>query len=403
MIHFTKSMRRITGQGTAIALLAIGFLAVGCGRKDNEAPDGTKSRELLPNVKLKDDPNTNTEKQPDVVQGKGKIEQPVGLVINSPKAFQGYTLIAPMASTSTYLIDMEGKVVRTWASDCFPALSATLLENGHLLRAGTLPSNELPFQGPGAGGRIQEFNWEGELVWDYKYFNPKQLPHHYVTRMPNGNVLMVVWERKSSQEVIAAGQRPNVNREGHALVDCIIEVKPTGKTTGEVVWEWHAWDHIIQDNDKSKANYGEVSAHPELIDVNFSDNIVVPKSASNEDLQKLKGIGYLGGPVTPGAVATPKGPDWLHINSVRYSVELDQIVLSSHIFSEIWVIDHGTTTAEAASHTGGRRGKGGDLLYRWGNPRRTVRAQPPIADFSANTSAMDCQRPARCGKHTRIQ
>jgi hypothetical protein len=154
------------------------------------------------------------------------------------------------------------------------------------------------------------------------------------------------------------------------MADCIVEIKPTGKTTGEVVWEWHAWDHIVQDHDKAKANYGAVSTHPELIDINFTETLTIPKSTNDEDINKLKGIGYLsGGPVTPGAAATLIGPDWLHVNSVAYNAELDQIVVSVHLFSEVWIIDHGTTTAEAASHVGGRRGKGGDLLYRWGNPR----------------------------------
>jgi hypothetical protein len=61
-------------------------------------------------------------------------------------------------------------------------------------------------------------------------------------------------------------------------------------------------------------------------------------------------------------------PDWTHFNAVDYNADLDQILVSTPEFSEIWVIDHATTTAEAASHSGGRRGKGGDLLCRWGNP-----------------------------------
>ncbi|MEJ2133584.1 MAG: hypothetical protein P8Y95_18650 [Gammaproteobacteria bacterium] len=59
----------------------------------------------------------------------------------------------------------------------------------------------------------------------------------------------------------------------------------------------------------------------------------------------------------------------LHTNAVHYNADLDQIVLSVPTFGEIWVIDHGTTTEEASGHTGGRWGRGGDLLYRWGNPR----------------------------------
>ncbi len=62
------------------------------------------------------------------------------------------------------------------------------------------------------------------------------------------------------------------------------------------------------------------------------------------------------------------GADWNHSNSIDYNAELDQILISVRNFSEIWVIDHSPTTAEAAGHTSGDSDKGGDLLYRWGNP-----------------------------------
>ena len=60
--------------------------------------------------------------------------------------------------------------------------------------------------------------------------------------------------------------------------------------------------------------------------------------------------------------------DWLHCNGVDYNPILDQVVISSHNTNEWYVIDHSTTTAQAASHSGGNSGKGGDFLYRWGNP-----------------------------------
>jgi hypothetical protein len=58
----------------------------------------------------------------------------------------------------------------------------------------------------------------------------------------------------------------------------------------------------------------------------------------------------------------------LHTNAINYNPDLDQIALSAKNFSEIWIIDHSTTKEEAAGHRGGKQGKGGDLLYRWGNP-----------------------------------
>jgi hypothetical protein len=74
-----------------------------------------------------------------------------------------------------------------------------------------------------------------------------------------------------------------------------------------------------------------------------------------------------------GASATQT--DWIHLNSIDYNSVLDQILLSSHAISEVWIIDHSTSTAQAASHTGGNSGKGGDIIYRWGILKPTIMAQ----------------------------
>lgn len=258
------------------------------------------------------------------------------------RPFEGYTLFAPLSSNVTYLINNDGNVVHEWQSDAFPGNSVYLLENGHLLRTADPGANgNETFTAGGAGGRVDEYDWEGNLVWQFEYSSPRYLQHHDIERMPNGNILMIAWEHKSAEEAVAAGRDPKLLKDGELWPDSIIEVKPTGPRGGEVVWEWHLWDHLIQDFDPSKANYGDVGQHPELVDINF-----VGQRTSNSGKA-----------------------DWTHTNAVDYNAELDQIVLSIHGFSEIWVINHSTTAQEAAGHNGGRQGKGGDLLYRWGNPQ----------------------------------
>ena len=193
-------------------------------------------------------------------------------------------------------------------------------------------------------------------------------------------MLLIVWEIKTAEETLAAGRSPELVA-GPWLVDSIVEIRPTGKETGEVVWEWHVYDHLIQDRDSSRANYGQVSAHPERIDINFGQSLLSELSGlaqspgeqaqKKDNLKALSSIGYMGSPAPKGMPMVYS--DWTHVNAVSYDAERDQIMLSVRSFSEFWIIDHGTTTAEAAGHDGGRSGKGGDLLYRWGNPQ-TYRA-----------------------------
>ena len=161
-----------------------------------------------------------------------------GLIVNDPRAYQGYTLLAPIMSKMVYMLDMEGRVVRTWEGEAPGNMSVYLLENGHLLRYGRLAEQTFG-DGAGAAGHIQEFTFEGEPVWDYRFASTMQLAHHDIFKMPNGNVLMIVWDKKSPEQAVAAGRRPETVGQSQLLVDCIYEIQPTGKTTGKVVWEWH--------------------------------------------------------------------------------------------------------------------------------------------------------------------
>ena len=121
--------------------------------------------------------------------------QTVGLFLNDSSAFNGYTFFAPSAYTNTYLINNEGLLVNSWEGTYTPALSAYLLENGNLLRTATIFNST--FSGGGSGGFIQEFDWDGNLVWEFEYSTDLYYQHHDIEKLPNGNVLIIAWEYRS--------------------------------------------------------------------------------------------------------------------------------------------------------------------------------------------------------------
>ncbi len=298
----------------------------------------------------------------------------LGVLIHDSRALPGYNLINP-GRKQTYLFDNDGRVVHSWTSEHTSGAAAYLLDNGHLFRPSEVANRRRGFQGPGVSGRFQEFDWDGNLVWEFEYHSEKRLPHHDAIKLPNGNVLAICWEWIDEKEAVAAGRLPESVKGSHLQPDCLVEIEPTGKTTGKVVWEWRSWDHLIQDLDKTKPNYGKVSEHPERFDLNYmgGEEAPAPKPPTTKDGRDQKTAAAKGhSKDAPKKDPTPvvrKNPDWMHVNAVAYNADLDQIVLSSPSFCEIWIIDHGTTTEEAKGHTGGRWGKGGDILYRWGNPR----------------------------------
>ena len=262
----------------------------------------------------------------------------VGLLsIQSELSSPGYNLYYPYNQPHVFLLDACGEIVHTWPGEpqTQPGNSARLLSNGNLIKG--VRSNASvgdPIWGGGGGETIEIRSWENEVLWSFTLNNASYRLHHDFDVLPSGNILMTAWEAKTTEEAIAAGRDPDALVEDALWPDMILEVDPR---TDSIVWEWHAWDHLIQDFNPAKPNFGEVGAHPELIDLNY--------------------IYY-------GSVR-----DWMHTNSIDYNPTLDVILLSVAKFHEIWIIDRSTSSEEAAAHHGGTWGSGGDVLFRWGNPQ----------------------------------
>ena len=291
-----------------------------------------------------------------------------GLIKNTDKATPGYILFNPASSTHTYLMNKQGEIVHRWSGE-LNSMQAYLKENGNLVRLERDPDFPV-FAAGGQGGRVREYTWDGEMIWDFKYATDKNLTHHDIELLPNGNILAIAYEVKSKAEAIAAGRDPEHIAVAGVWPDKIMEIEPVKPNGGKIVWEWRMWDHLVQDKFKDKANYGQLSANPRKININVFDPHGAPPPA--EQIEQLKKMGWL----TSNASVDSWDSDITHTNAVAYNKKLDQIAFSVPGYCEVFVIDHSTTTAEAKGSTGGRWGHGGDLLYRWGNPQNYGRGGP---------------------------
>ena len=258
----------------------------------------------------------------------------LGTISLTEEAYDGYTLFS--SYKNTFLINNCGQVINQWSSDYLPGHSVYILPNGNLIRAGRKDTSTITFGG--VGGIVEMFDWDGNLVWEFVYSSDDYRLHHDIYPMPNGSILVLAATVMSNEETILAGRDPNlVSGAGILYNEQILEIKPIGTNDYSIEWEWNFNDHLIQDYDDTKNNYGVIEEHPEKLDINFLNDRIPAEN-------------------------------WLHVNSIQYDETLDQIVISSRNLSELFIIDHSTTTEEASGDTGGTYGKGGDFLYRWGNP-----------------------------------
>ncbi len=277
-----------------------------------------------------------------------------------PDVQDGYLLIHEVGdrgdmqkSQRTFLMDAHGRIAHEWhTQDRHPEATVAYLQPDGTLVKTTSQHSWITMDGQfpiGTNGWISILAPDSTVLWQWKHleFGHEAL-HHDIEVMPNGNILAICYQIVPVAEALALGWTQQRARQTIVL-DKIYEIRPNLKTGGaEIVWEWSTKDHLVQDTDPSLPNYGRPADHPHRIDLNW--------------LQYDR-VQFNSGQI-------------FHMNSVSYDAEEDIILLSAAIWGEVWAIDHSTTTSEARGSTGGRYGKGGDILWRFGNPQTHATGGP---------------------------
>jgi len=252
------------------------------------------------------------------------------------KTYPGYIIFA--GGNQGWIMDNEGNVCHN-----FPFYGRDLYPDGHMLNSAR--------DDQGMSGFLEQ-DWDMNIYG--RAFVPSDRsyirPHHDQERAFNSDlndytIMMVCrFQDKTVEDAIANGAGPQcqtVRENRDPYDDGVVE----WDRNNNIIWEWRFWDHMVQDYDPTKLNYGDPAA-PEnwgKLDVNVESNSYQRMGMS---------------------------PDWNHINSMDYTEILDQVVINSREHGEWYVIDHGGTFVPGDYEQSKMlaAGPAGDFLYRWGNP-----------------------------------
>ena len=177
-----------------------------------------------------------------------------GLTFHNPNlSVKGYTLFTPLAADSTYLINMNGKIVKRWQFDDIKPNHARLLPSGNLMVSGTDPDMAkrvreaeekdyeedltLHFQRLGGGYTcLKEYDFDGNLLWSYD--NPAM--HHDFYLLDNNNLLLPEWVAlpEDVAKAVRGGFRTRRKQRLPMMGDDIVEVDRAGnKNVRCQVWQ----------------------------------------------------------------------------------------------------------------------------------------------------------------------
>ena len=159
------------------------------------------------------------------------------------RAYEGYTLFAPMFGRNVWLIDMMGLVVHRWEMENVPGNYGKLLSNGNLFYAGKLIPSPLPEFG-GNGGQLIEVDWNGNTVWEYR----DPFHSHCFAELANGNLMIAQW-REVPPDIARNVQGGQTGTELNGVMwgEAIQEID---RETKKVTWEWCSFDHLDVGIDK---------------------------------------------------------------------------------------------------------------------------------------------------------
>jgi len=165
--------------------------------------------------------------------------------LDEEKACLGYIVFSPMGSNKTLLIDLHGNIVHNWDLEYKPGLYGYLVPNGNLFYNGktqhTKPENYMSWGRAFKGGILQEITPEGKVVWEHK--DPYH--HHDGRKTSIGGAIYL--DLEPVPKPIASRVKGGVSGsdEYGMWSDKVIEVD----SDGEVVWEWHAYEHLDPETD----------------------------------------------------------------------------------------------------------------------------------------------------------